>query len=124
MKQTILNTTSDLATRVSRSFDISVSQHADLEKECEAIGEQPGVVEVSATSDRTQLLVTYDVRETRAKVIQEVVSSAGLAAPTSFWRRMRISWLSSLDENRRDNAAHRPACCSKPPPGTGVKHHH
>ena len=123
MSQTIPHQMCESATQVRRSFDISVPRHCEFKKELDIVNALPGVVEVSATSDRKQLFVTYDVRRTIAEEIQKTVGAVGLAAPTSFWRRMRIAWLNSLDTNRRENAAHRPACCSKPPPGVRAKHH-
>lgn len=124
MNQAIPNQAGEPETRVSRSFDISVPKPNNLDEEYETIGELPGVLEVTVTSDRTRLRVSYDVRATTAGDIQKVLDATNLAAPASFWRRMRITWLNTLDVNRRDNAAHRPTCCSKPPPGAGVGRHH
>ena len=116
--------TEGLVTQVTRSFDIAVAHYQALDEGVKQVGSVPGVTQAEVNSDRTKLEVTYDVREATAEDIQSALETAEMAAPSSVWRRIRVAWQSNLDINCRDNAAHRPACCSKPPPGAGAKHGH
>lgn len=113
--------TGELVTQVTRSFDFAVPQNQTLDQGIDKITAAVGVIRAEANSDRTKLKVTYDVREANAEAIQRSIEMAELSAPGSWWRRIRVAWLSSLDDNCRDNAAHRPACCSRPPRGAGKR---
>lgn len=116
--------TEDLMTQVTRLFDVAVPQYQAVDESIKQIIALPGVARAVMKSERKQLEVTYDVRKSVAADIQRVIASEEMAAPSSIWRRLRLAWLNNLDISRRDNAAHHPACCSKPPPGAGSKHVH
>lgn len=64
-----------------------------------------------------KLKITYDVAETDYRTLQEAMRAHGHLPPPGRWQRLRGSWYQFQDENRRANLEHKPACCSKPPPG-------
>jgi hypothetical protein len=105
-----------LLTVVTRAFILS-SPNESLGS-VTRLGEQPGVLRVKAAPDGRKLTVTYDVRKITADGIDQALRSRGALKSRTLLESVRIAWLNALDENCRDNAAYRPACCSKPPPGS------
>ncbi|SCZ60353.1 hypothetical protein [Thiohalomonas denitrificans] len=76
----------------------------------------PGVL-AARNAGAGKLKVTYDIAETDYRTLQEALRRHGYPGPTGRLQRLRDSWYQFQDENRRANLEHKPACCSKPPPG-------
>lgn len=67
------------------------------------------------------LRITYDVTKTTWMALREQLQSQGVYSHTGILMRWRDGWRDFLEQNMRDNLQHKPACCSKPPAGGGVR---
>ena len=104
---------------VERTFRLEGNSAGKLDAAVEQLREQPGMMGAEPLDKRSGVHVRYDTRELGAAAVLRLRSELGVQPATGLWQRWRSAWLAVLDGNIRDNAAHRPSCCSKPPPGAG-----
>jgi hypothetical protein len=83
------------------------------------MSEVEGVLETELDKSKMRLWLTYDALKTDYSTLCSELTKAGVRLAARIWSRWRRDWYSFQDRNIRDNAGHRPACCSKPPPGAG-----
>jgi hypothetical protein len=81
----------------------------------------PGLIRIETDPRKTRLWAVYDVRHTDYATVVQALEKAGFALDGGWWSRRRLAWYRFQDINIRDNASHRPACCSKPPPGAAPR---
>lgn len=106
-------------TIVERSFQTTVADALDLPDFIPYLKRHKGIVGVTPERGRATVRVRYDVRHLNFSDVQSLLGQAGAPARQGYCERWRSGWLVNLDINIRDNAAHRPVCCSRPPPGVG-----
>lgn len=104
---------------VERKFPIEGGSAQQLDAAVAGLLKVPGVTKAEPLDGRPGVCLRYDARELDAATVLGLLEESGLQPATGVWQRWRIAWLAMLDGNIRDNAAHRPACCSKPPAGAG-----
>ena len=104
---------------VERTFRVERNSAGALDAAIGQLLEQPGVIGAQPLDKPPGVHVRYDTRELDAAAVLHLLSGFGVRPATGVWQRWRSAWLAVLDGNIRDNAAHRPSCCSKPPPGAG-----
>lgn len=68
-----------------------------------------------------RLRITYDVNRIGWATLRTRLQSIGAYAQTGWFARWRDSWREFIEQNMRANLQHRPACCSKPPAGAGLR---
>ena len=111
--------TGDSEVIVERAFRVERNAAGALDAAIGQLREQPGVIGAEPLDKPPGVHVRYDTRELDAAAVLRLLSDLGVQPATGLWQRWRSAWLAVLDGNIRDNAAHRPSCCSKPPPGAG-----
>jgi hypothetical protein len=104
---------------VERTFRVERDSAEALDAAIGQLLEQPGMTSAELLDKPPGVRVRYDTRELDAVAVLHLLSDLGIRPATGLWQRWRSAWLAMLDGNIKDNAAHRPACCSKPPPGAG-----
>jgi hypothetical protein len=108
-----------VGTIVERSFQTTVPDAFDLPDFVSYLKRHKGVEGVTPDRGRATVRIRYDVRRLNFADVQDLLAQAGAPALQGYCQRWRSGWFVNLDTNIRDNAAHRPVCCSKPPPGAG-----
>jgi len=108
-----------ITTVVERSFHTTVPDALRLTDFIPYMMQKRGVLAVKPEPDHATVRVRYDVRHLNFADIQDLLAQSGAPALQGYCQRWRSGWFVNLDTNIRDNAAHRPVCCSKPPPGAG-----
>jgi len=111
------NVSNDAEVTVERSFPVNPVDAPALGDAIEALGRVDGVLAAEPLGQRSGVLLTYDVRRLNAAQVLEQLRALGVRPAGGLWQRWRMSWATMVDRNIRDNAAHHPACCSKPPRG-------
>ena len=106
-------------TIVERSFQTTVPDALELPDFIPYLKRQKGILGVTPERGRATVRVRYDVRHLNFADVQYLLAQAGAPARQGYCERWRSGWFVNLDTNIRDNAAHRPVCCSRPPPGVG-----
>ena len=106
-------------TIVERVFQTIVPDALDLPDFIPYLERHKGIVGVTPDRGRATVHVRYDVRHLNFAEVQYLLAQAGAPSLQGYCQRWRSGWFVNLDTNIRDNAAHRPVCCSKPPPGAG-----
>ncbi|RMG34926.1 MAG: cation transporter [Gammaproteobacteria bacterium] len=105
---------------VQRTFRIEPLSKAALDAACERLRALSGVYAVKVLQVGTNgIQVTYDARQLNAGQILEQLAASGVRPADSLWQRVRMALLRLQDDNIRSNLAHKPSCCSRPPPGAG-----
>ena len=104
-------------TIVERVFQTTVPDALDLPDFIPYLERHKGIVGVTPDRGRATVHVRYDVRHLNFAEVQYLLAQAGAPALQGYFQRLRSGWFVNMDTNVRDNAAHRPVCCSKPPPG-------
>lgn len=100
---------------------IALAKHASVpEQLIPRLSALPGVMAVNRDKLKPRLWVTYDIRHLNYLQLCQSISDAGGKLATGRWSRWQRDWYNFQDQNLRDNLNHRPACCSKPPPGVAV----
>ena len=113
------NVSNDAEVTVERSFPVNPVDAPALGNAIEALGRLDGVLAAEPLGQHSGVRLTYDVRRLNAAQVLEQLRALGVRPGSGLWQRWRMSWAMMVDRNIRDNAAHHPACCSKPPPGAG-----
>lgn len=85
-----------------------------------ALHEIKGVDKVELMAPQ-RLRITYDVNLTNWSELRACLQSLGAYAQTGLLAHWRDSWREFIEQNMRANLHHRPACCSKPPVGAGLR---
>ncbi len=94
----------------------ALSQAADAAAVVGAIGELPGVHNVTTDLDKRRIIVDYDASRLSYREITQTLKTAGLSPSNGWWDRIKGGWHQYTDENARENAKNPPsACCNKPP---------
>ncbi len=75
----------------------------------------PGVREVHVDVEKGRVQITYDASRVGFAEIEAGLADAGHRRCGGIVSRMKAWWYRYLDENARDNAQSRAACCSNPP---------
>ncbi|MDX1301523.1 cation transporter [Photobacterium sp.] len=86
-----------------------------------AIDSLQGMDQVSVDEKRSELIVIYDASHCNINLIEDVINGCGLRIADNWWSRMKGSYYQFVDQNVKDNAAHEPWSCHKPPPGSKRK---
>ncbi len=109
----------DRETVVTRDFPLELEGEA-LDAALAVLRDTAGVLKAAPRDGgRPGLHLVYDTRRITASGILSRLEAAGVAPPKRRLARWRLSLIDMLDGNVRDNATHRAACCSRPPPGAG-----
>lgn len=74
----------------------------------------PGVQEVNVDAEEGRVQITYDTSHVGFAEIEAGLADAGHPRCAGIASRLRAWWYRYLDENARDNARSRAACCSNP----------
>ncbi len=118
--QTSTATHQDSEVIVERDFHLDSASEPAIKDAIEGLLSVPGIQEaVRLTGRRPGLRLSYDTRKIDAARIGELIGESGLHLASGLLERWRMGWMNMLDDNIRDNAKHRAACCSRPPPGAG-----
>lgn len=105
-------------TRVSRDFRLADGAR-EPERAAAELEAQPGVLEARWQARSRRLHLVYDVRRIDARQVADFLRARGAPLATGLWTRWRLAAAAMQDENIRNNAGYRAACCSRPPPGAG-----
>lgn len=92
----------------------------DTDKAAQLIAEMDslqGMDQVSIDEKCSELTVVYDATHCNINLIEDVINACGLRIADNWWSRMKGSYYQFVDQNVKDNAAHEPWSCHKPPPG-------
>lgn len=113
------NGSKSVDTIVERVFHTTVPDAFDLPDFIPYLKRHKGIVGVNPERGHATVRVRYDVRHLDFAGVQYLLAQAGAPAQQGYCQRWRSGWFVNLDTNIRENASHRPVCCSKPPPGVG-----
>lgn len=86
----------------------------------DALERMDGVDRVESLSSQ-RLRLIYDVTRVNWQTISAELSKIGISTGEGWLGRWRNSWRAFIEENTRENLNYKPACCSKPPAGAGMK---
>lgn len=105
------------ASTVTRTMGLA--EPAD-EAQIARLAELEGVVEVTASPNRTRLELTYDVRGTVMAALERGAIALGIKPSTGLFARLRRKWVAFQDENLRAQAKVEHHCCSSALSNAGV----
>ena len=90
----------------------SDEQARRLEQELKQVD---GVMSLSVEKERGRLELVYDVTGADLDDLLARSKDYGFQPRRSLPTNTRLGWYRFLDQNIRDNAGHKPHCCSEPP---------
>ncbi|MBC8259976.1 MAG: cation transporter [SAR324 cluster bacterium] len=79
------------------------------------IAQLHGIVSTSIVDEIMLLKVSYDGSKLGMNDFEHILNTFNCQFATDWWSRCKLNWYRSIDNNIRDNAAHVPHCCNKPP---------
>ncbi|HEY7866475.1 MAG TPA: cation transporter [Psychromonas sp.] len=80
-----------------------------------------GVDRVTLDINDGLLHIAYDVTHINLDAIKLLLAKHGAAFSEGWWNHLKEGYYKFVDQNMLDNIKHKPACCSRPPPGS-TKH--
>jgi hypothetical protein len=100
--------------RSIRVVGLTPDNAAQLREEIDSL---QGVAQVSIEEKQAEITIVYDATHCNINLIEDVINACGLRIANNWWSRMKGSYYQFVDQNVKDNAAHEPWSCHKPPPG-------
>ncbi len=83
----------------------------------EKIDQLFGIDEVSYNIKEGEIHLAYDAANINLDGIEEVIRKHGADVHDDWWTHTKESYYKFVDQNVKDNAAHKPWSCHKVPPG-------
>jgi len=93
-------------------------QAESLTVACEVLCDIDGVIAIEYNDD-VHMTIIYDVTRTRWKTLRDRLRGLGVYQQNGIIARWRDVLHDYQEQNMRDNLGYKPACCSKPPVGSG-----
>lgn len=81
------------------------------------LGQLFGMDRVRFDASKSSLVFSYDATHCSLDRVEEKVRQHGASFDTGWWSRIKCSYYRFVDQNVKDNAAHEPHCCNRPPAG-------
>ena len=106
---------------VIRKLQLKGLTEFNREKIISEIDQAVGVDSVNIDIKDGLLHIAYDVTNINLDAIKLLLRKHGAAFSEGWWNHLKEGYYKFVDQNMRDNFKHKPACCSRPPPGS-IKH--
>jgi len=106
---------------VVRNLKLSNVTEESCDELVKEIDQLFGIDEVSYNIKEGEIHLAYDAANVSLDGIEEVIRKYGADVHNDWWTHTKESYYKFVDQNVKDNAAHKPWSCHKVPPGASRK---
>ena len=106
---------------VVRNLKLSNVTEESCDELVKEIDQLFGIDEVSYNIKEGEIHLAYDAANINLDGIEEVIRKHGADVHDDWWTHTKESYYKFVDQNIKDNSAHKPWSCHKVPPGASRK---